>query len=350
MLEHGGNLLDAVRHFARPLEEWIDLSTGINPHYYPVPSLSGNAWHRLPEHSEALLAAACAYYGAPQMLAVAGSQAAIQALPRLRPPSRVLVSAPSYAEHAYQWQRAGHQLIRSNYAQLDEAVKEADVVVLCQPNNPTGEMIPPATLLDWRARLAVRGGWLIVDEAFADTLPASSVAAATSNEGLIVLRSVGKFFGLAGIRLGFVAATTPLLQRLADALGPWAISGPAQEIAIAALRNRAWQRSMRVILAQDGQRLRTMLKAAGIQSNGTDLFQWCSDAGLQQRSEALWKHMATHGIWIRRFTAPEVSLTATAQATVEHQQYQPHGVRFGLPGTEAAWQRLEQALNEWTKQ
>ncbi|MFZ6847163.1 threonine-phosphate decarboxylase CobD [Undibacterium sp. RuRC25W] len=339
MLEHGGNLRDAVNNFKRPLDQWLDLSTGINPRFYPAPSIADNAWHRLPEHSDELIAAAMTYYGAPEMLAVAGTQAAIQSLPHLRHAlsghSKVLVSAPSYAEHAHQWRRGGHQVTDCIYPLLEAAIDQADVVVLCNPNNPTGEMVEPETLLTWAARLAQRGGWLVVDEAFGDTVPALSVASHTKQPGLIVLRSVGKFFGLAGIRLGFVAAQSELLQRLGAMLGPWTVSGPAQQIAIAAFGDVAWQADTRHYLQQQGQRLRDLLSDASISSSGTDLFQWSSHRDLEGRTELLWHFMAERGIWLRWF----------AQAP-----FRPHGVRFGLPGTEVGWQRLNHALNEWTQQ
>ena len=240
MLEHGGNLRDAAREYGRPLADWIDLSTGINPHWYAAPAPNANAWHRLPEADPALADAACAYYGAPAMLPVAGTQAAIQALPRLRAPSRVVVAAPSYAEHAHHWGQHGHQLQQVPYAQLAGAVDSCEVLVICNPNNPTGERIAPELLLDWANRLAARGGWLVVDEAFGDTETQASLGKHTYRPGLIVLRSVGKFFGLAGLRLGFVAAHPPLLATLADLLGPWTVSGPTQQVALAALTDTPW--------------------------------------------------------------------------------------------------------------
>ena len=339
MLEHGGNLRDAVKNFGRPLEDWIDLSTGINPYFYPVPTVSAQAWHRLPEPSDALIDAAKSYYKAPQILPVAGTQAAIQALPRLRhtthPTSRVVVSAPSYAEHAYQWRQAGHAVTECLYAELDAAVPAADVVVVCNPNNPTGEMLEATQLLTWSRHLAARGGWLIVDEAFADTIPGISVAAHSQQPGLIVLRSVGKFFGLAGIRLGFVAAESSLLRMLSSFLGPWTISGPAQEIAIAALRDSHWQQQTTQHLQEQGYRLRSLLLTHQISSSGTDLFQWASHRDLNSCTEIFWQSMAQHGIWLRWFAEGAA---------------RPHGVRFGLPGSEAGWERLEHALFAWSKQ
>ncbi|WP_394779238.1 threonine-phosphate decarboxylase CobD [Undibacterium sp.] len=330
MLEHGGNLNDAVRHFGRPLHDWVDLSTGINPRFYPAPQIADNAWHRLPEKSDALQAAAQAFYGAPHMLAVAGTQAAIQALPRLRPTCRVVVSAPSYAEHAYQWRQGGHDVREVPYAELAAAVPDADVVVICNPNNPTGAGVLPQMLLQWAEQLQARGGWLVVDEAFADTLPGMSTAAWANRPGLIVLKSVGKFFGLAGVRLGFVAAEPALLARLETLLGPWAVSGPAQQIACAALTDTEWQQHTRSYLQQQGDRLRALLRMHGCRSSGTDLFQWCVDGDLRMQTEELWRHLAEQGIWVRLFK----------QAA--------RGLRFGLPADDAAWQRLEQAFALWT--
>lgn len=328
MLEHGGNLRDAARAFGRPLEDWLDLSTGINPHWYPVPATSASAWHRLPEADPNLALAACNYYGAPAMLPVAGTQAAIQALPRLRAPSRVVVAAPSYAEHAHHWAQHGHDLRQVAYRELEAFVDDCDVLVVCNPNNPTGERIAPDVLLDWAGKLSARGGWLVVDEAFGDTEDAASLAAHTGQAGLIVLRSVGKFFGLAGLRLGFVAAHPALLAQLADLLGPWTVSGPAQQVALAALNDTGWQAAMRTRLQQEGERLRQLLAAHGIASGGTALFQWWPEA----QAEQFWQHMAQHGVWVRLF------------------RHAAHGIRLGLPPDEPAWLRLQQALIAWTKE
>lgn len=325
MLEHGGNLHDAVRLFGRPRADWLDLSTGINPVPYPAPALEAGIWHRLPEPDGLLAAAAERYYGAPRMLPVAGSQAAIQALPALRTPSRVVVAGPAYAEHARHWARHGHNMREVAYRDLDGAVDRCDVMVVCNPNNPTGERVAPAALLAWAAQLAGRGGWLLVDEAFADIDGQSSVAAWSDRPGLIVLRSPGKFFGLAGLRLGFVAAGAGLLERLADAIGPWTVSSAAQQIGRAALEDRAWQHAARQRLQAEGLRLQAALRAAGIASGGTALYQWWPEA----RAELFWRTMAENGIWVRLFTGGA------------------GGIRCGLPPDEAGWRRLETALQAW---
>ena len=273
-----------------------------------------------------MLDAAQCYYRAPRMLAVAGTQAAIQALPRLRVPSRVVVASPSYAEHLHHWSQHGHCTSAVPYDELDAAIDTSDVLVVCNPNNPTGATVPRDTLLEWARRLAARGGWLVVDEAFADTDGAHSVADAAQTPGMLVLRSVGKFFGLAGLRLGFVAAQEDILTQLADLLGPWAVSGPAQQVARAALEDDAWQQATLARLHSAGKRLRALLADHGIASHGTALFQWWPEP----HAEAFHEHMAQRGIWVRLFREAA------------------RGIRLGLPPDEAGWQRLELALNEWT--
>ena len=330
MLEHGGNLNDAVIRYGIARADWLDLSTGINPDFYPAPALRADAWHRLPEASDALAAAACAYYGAPQMLPVAGTQAAIQALPQLRlrehGVARVVVAAPAYAEHAHRWQQAGHTMREVGYADLADAVGACEVMVVCNPNNPTGARVAPDVLLGWAQQLAARGGWLVVDEAFGDTTPQLSVAAHTGAQaGLIVLRSVGKFFGLAGVRLGFVAAQDDILNGLREWLGPWSVSGPAQQIGIAALRDVDWQQNTRERLLLAGERLQRLLAGYGIDSSGSAMYQWWPE----QKAVAFHDCMARQGIWVRLFTRGA------------------GGVRLGLPPDEAGWQRLQQGLQAW---
>lgn len=327
MLEHGGNLREAIALFGGERADWIDLSTGLNPRGYPSPAVAGDAWHRLPEPDPLLAEAAQTYYGAPHMLAVAGTQAAIQALPQMRVPCRVAIASPSYAEHAHHWQRHGHAVNAVPYAELEQALTQCDVMVVCNPNNPTGATVPPERLLEWALALASRGGWLVVDEAFADVTPDISVAAWSNRPGMVVLRSLGKFFGLAGARVGFVAANTQLLTLLNSMLGPWTISGPAQQIARAALVDSAWQNATRERLLIDGARLRKLLANAGIASTGCSMFQWWPES----QPEAFRQHMAERHIWVRLFPLAG------------------RGIRIGLPPDEQSWLRLKQALNDWNQ-
>ena len=322
MLEHGGGLRAAAARYGIALGDWLDLSTGINPQGWPVPLPPPMVWQRLPETDDGLETAAAAYYGTPQLLPVAGSQAAIQALPGLREPGRVGVLQPSYAEHAHAWRRAGHQLEWLPPDQLDTAADRLDALVLVNPNNPTGQGFDPAMLLNWRARLAKRGGWLVVDEAFMDASSDQGLTAQAGLPGLIVLRSLGKFFGLAGARVGFALAESALRERLREALGPWPVSGPARWVATQALTDHAWQAQTRIRLAQAGKRLADLLQRQGLSvAGGTGLFQWAPLPEADFWQDAL----ARRGILVRRFTNPP-------------------GLRFGLPGTEPAWRRLELAL------
>ncbi|WP_445371897.1 threonine-phosphate decarboxylase CobD [Methylomonas sp. HW2-6] len=326
MLEHGGRLRQAASRYGIPLAEWLDLSTGINPNGWPVPAVPTECWQRLPEDDDALMPAARDYYGNSSILAVAGSQAAIQTLPLLRGRSRVGVLAPAYAEHAANWQHAGHQLIELAFHAevIERALDDLDVLIVINPNNPTGTLWEPDRLLNWHRRLSRRGGWLLVDEAFADSIPEYSLAALPVRPGLIVLRSIGKFFGLAGIRCGFVIAEAELLVRLAEALGPWSISYPSRYVAAAALADREWQQNNSIELKQQGQRLRQLLDAAGFApTGGCDLFQWVAN----EKAALLHDALARQGILTRLFDSPA-------------------SLRFGLPGNEQVWYKLARVLRD----
>ena len=324
MLEHGGRLRQAAGRYGIRLSDWLDLSTGINPNGWPVPAIPAACWQRLPEDDDDLLPAARAYYQNDSLLPVAGSQAAIQTLPLLRPPCRVGVLQPAYAEHAAGWQKAGHQLRIVDAYSLNRQLDELDVLILINPNNPTGKLWTPEQLLDWHAKLNRRGGWLIVDEAFMDGMPGYSLSALPVRPGLIVLRSIGKFFGLAGIRCGFVVAEQSLLARLAETLGPWTISHPGRFVAAQALADRDWQQRTAAALQQQGVRLRELLiKNGWPPRGGCHLFQWLQTADAADLHELL----AQQGILTRLFD-------------------QPASLRFGLPKDEPAWRRLATALTQ----
>ena len=221
MLEHGGRLRAAAQQYGILLSEWLDLSTGLAPWPFSFPAVPASVWQRLPEAEDGLASVAAPRYGAAQVLPVAGAQAAIQLLPQLRSAgSRVGIAAPCYAEHAHAWQRAGHRLLELRDEAIEAALDELDVLLLVNPNNPTGRVFAPEQVLAWHERLAARGGWLVVDEAFIDATPELSLAAHSHTPGLIVLRSFGKFYGLAGVRLGFVLAEPSLLNDLNKRLGP----------------------------------------------------------------------------------------------------------------------------------
>ena len=324
MLKHGGNLRQAARQYGIPLEQWLDLSTGINPNGWPVPAISPDSWLHLPQADDGLELAAQAYYQAPHVLPVAGSQAAIQVLPMLRAAGKVGMLAPAYAEHHYNWSRHGHTIINLTFDRIEQHLSELDVLLLVHPNNPTGQCYQTAQLLDWHRQLQARGGCLIVDEAFIDTTPQASLAAYTARPGLIVLRSLGKFFGLAGARCGFVLAEPAFLAQLRDRLGPWSLSGPTREVARLALGDTAWQIQTRQSLLAQAERLKQLLSCYSLgPDGGSSLFQW------RQHPQAFKIHvaLARQGIWTRYFEAPA-------------------SLRVGLPATETQWQVLQRALQE----
>lgn len=320
---HGGDLHAARACYGLALEDWLDLSTGINPHAYPVTSPPPSAWQRLPESDDGMESAARTFYGTQDLVAVAGTQMAIKLLPQLRAPSRVLLSAPSYAEHAYAWGTAGHRLSTRPARSIDDqAVTGADVVVLVNPNNPDGYRYPLARLQRWREQLARRGGWLVVDEAFMDATPEQSLLRHTLPPGLIVLRSFGKFFGLAGTRVGFVCAEPALLEALSDAAGPWTVAGPSRAVARQALLDRVWQRRTRDWLEERSSVVGRLLDDCGLPpAASTPLFHWVPTDSACAWQEAL----ARRGIWTRRFE-------------------QPSALRIGLTQDDAAHKRLRDAL------
>ncbi|MEM5389032.1 threonine-phosphate decarboxylase CobD [Paraburkholderia phymatum] len=323
-VQHGGNLHEAARRYAIPYDAWLDLSTGINPHGYPVPPVPADAWRRLPDSDDGFAERAARYYGAPDashVLPVAGSQAAIRMLPLVLERGTVGIVPLTYGEYAPAFARAGHQVAALDVARsmLPDDITHAVVV---NPNNPTAEHVSAAQLLQWHEALRARGGTLIVDEAFADSMPAQSLTACTDREGLVVLRSPGKFFGLAGVRAGFVLGCPRLLEALDEALGAWTVSGPARHAVSAAFADTAWQHAMRERLAHDSTRLVALLKTQGFDVHATPLFAWIADP----RAAQLHRALAQQGVWTRFFA-------------------EPASVRFGLPATEAQWLRFEESLH-----
>lgn len=322
MLEHGGRLLRAAREYGVPPEQWLDLSTGISPFAWPVPPLPASVWQRLPEDDDGLTEAACAYYETAHLLPVAGSQAAIQALPRLRGPSRVGVISPGYNEHAHAWRRAGHAVEALPAAVLLAEVSRFDVIVLIHPNNPGGDRFGRRDLLACHDALAARGGWLIVDEAFMDATPGDSLCREARCAGLVVLRSSGKFFGMAGARAGFVVAHPTLLEPLRDQLGPWTLSGPTRYVLKQALADHAWHAAAREWLRSSSDRLASLLACRDMTPTaGSAFFQWWRDA----RAEIVHVALARQGIFTRLFA-------------------EPASLRFGLPADDAGFERLDKAL------
>ncbi len=322
---HGGALEVARRLAPGAPEPWIDLSTGINPHAYPLPDLGPEAWSRLPESGalERLEAAAAQRYGADPVCTVAGpgSQALIQALSHLLPRGAVGALGPTYNGFASAFAAAGARVVEAR--QLEE-MQDVDAAIVVNPNNPDGRITPRPALLDLHERLARRRGVLIVDEAFADFDGHSeSLTSCLPATRAVVLRSFGKAYGLAGLRLGFALASPDIVPFLRAAIGPWPISGPGIAIGIRALSDSDWLEAMRGRLGQEAVRLDALLHRAGWRIiGGTHLYRLAAHAD----ARAAFEQLLAEGILTRPF----------ADA--------PDRLRFGIPGDENAWERLARAL------
>jgi cobalamin biosynthetic protein CobC len=326
-LPHGGDLSAAQRLFADAPKPFIDLSTGINPNPYPLPPLPAELFARLPDAvaTACLVAAAATSYGAPSAAHVVpapGTQILLPLVAGLVRPGRAAILSPTYNEHARAARLAGHSVIETRES---AALGDADLAIVANPNSPDGRLIDREALLALAAKLRGRGGILVVDEAFMDVGPPGiSLAGDVGRGNLVVLRSFGKFFGLAGIRLGFALLDRPYAVRLAAMLGPWAVSGPALAIGAAALVDTAWIEETRQRLSAAAGRLDGILIGAGLGiPGGTALFRLVRTPA----APALFHHLGRAGILVRKF---------------------PHDatwLRFGLPAGEEDWQRLQIAMD-----
>ncbi len=330
-IAHGGRLIEARRLFPSAPEPFIDLSTGINPHAYPVGPIATDALARLPEAEDILRlqAVAAAAYGVADpgmVVATPGTQIAISLLPALLGCRRAVVLEPTYAEHRAAWENAGLP-VEAAYgieAFTQWALQPGTAAILCNPNNPDGRRLPVGRLLELAAEQASHGGMLVCDEAFVDLEPdLAGLGSSLPHPGLLVLRSFGKSYGLAGVRLGFVLASPERAARLRNAFGPWAISGVAIQAGCLALADPAWRAAMADRLRRAGADLDRLLQRHGLRCHGgTALFRLYGSS----RASALHRHLGEAGLLVRRF------------------DHDPGLLRFGLPGEAEAWARLEAAL------
>lgn len=320
---HGGHLQSACVQYGGTPSDWIDLSTGIAPWSYPLPAVPESVWQRLPEDHDGLESAASHYYQVDesQLLPIAGSQWAIEQIPRLyAKPLDVAILANGYAEHPAAWQAAGHQVVFvDDMATLLATATQYDAAVIIQPHNPLGIIATLSQLTALKNRL--KQGILVLDEAFADsanhpTLPLSP--------HMWRLKSVGKFFGLAGIRLGFVLAIETHIEQLAKQQSPWSVSHVARWAGAQAFADRLWQDQQRLRLSEQRNRLERLLTDMTLSLlASTDYFVTIT----HPQSESLFHSALAHRILLRHFPAF-------------------NGIRFGLPRTEGDWFRLESWLQE----
>ncbi len=319
MRDHGGNIDAAMARYGGAPEDWIDLSTGINRVPYPLPPIPPDAWTALPTRAaQARLCAAAraAYRTGAAILPVAGAQAAIQMIPRLCPPGRARVLAPTYNEHAAALRAAGWAV---EEVAEPAALAGVDLAVVVNPNNPDGRCLSPDRVRD----IARTTGRLVVDESFADATPGLSLASGPATPGLMVLRSFGKFYGLAGVRLGFVLGAEVDINTLAATAGPWPVSGAAIAIGAVALADDAWAAQTANRLAADGRRVDSLAARAGWRlAGGSSLFRLYDTQDAARAQDRL----ARARIWSRIFP------------------YSATWLRLGLPGGEPEWDRLAAAM------
>jgi cobalamin biosynthetic protein CobC len=328
-LPHGGELSVARRLFPDAPEPFIDLSTGINPNPYPLPHFLAELFARLPEADAlaSLAAIAAKAYGAPSAAHVVpspGTQILLPLAAGLVRPGRAAILAPTYSEHSRAATLAGHAVTETSDI---SALADAELALVTNPNNPDGRALAKEDLIAVAKKLHTRGGVLMVDEAFMDVgPPGASLAPDVSRGNIIVLRSFGKFFGLAGVRLGFALATPPLAARLSALLGPWAVSAPALAVGGQALADQAWIETTRRRLKQAAARLDAILTGSGLELiGGTALFRLVQSSAASE----LFRHLGRAGILTRVFP--------------EHATW----IRFGLPAAEQDWQRLQIAMADF---
>ena len=315
--DHGGNLVEARARFGGAPGDWLDLSTGINPLPYPVGPVAPEAWAQLPDPADLarLEGAARAAYRVPEgaeVIAAPGASALVAAMPRLAETGTVAIPAPTYNEHAAAFRAHGWRVV-------ERPAEGTGAAVIVNPNNPDGRR--------WEADdlrlLAEALPLLVIDESFMDPTPEASLCPYAGAEGVVILRSFGKFYGLAGLRLGFAVTGPKTAMRLRDWLGPWAVSGPAITLGVAALRDRDWAEATQERLVADSVRAITLGARAGwCHVGGAQLFNTFETPDAAAAHEAL----ARAHIWSRIFP------------------YSATWLRLGLPGDEAEWARLEAAL------
>ncbi len=322
MRDHGGDLDRARALYGA--QDWIDLSTGINRVPYALPDLAPQVWADLP-HASALSAleqaASDSYAATGPVIALSGAQAAIQLVPRLAKGTRAAVLSPSYNEHSAALRAMGWDVTQTPDL---SAMAGADLAVVVNPNNPDGRFWRPEVL----AELSAQVGLLVVDESFTDPTPDLSLAPHLAGLGgrVLVLRSFGKFYGLAGLRLGFLLTGTDAMAARVRALsGPWAVSGPAIAIGTHALCDTDWQRATTDRLTADSARLADIGTRAGWQVVGCTALFCTFDTGDATRAQ---DRLARAGIWTRRFP------------------YSDGWLRLGLPGSAQEWARLDAALSQ----
>jgi len=344
MLVHGGQLNKIAEFYQIPLKQWLDLSTGISPNSYPIPEIPQNIWQQLPQPSQELIESAKSYYGTKNINVTSGSQAVIARLPHIylkginKPASKIEVWLPKvgYKEHEKSWRDAGFVIKQYQHLPVLQDLKQHAIVVVINPNNPTGKLQQQQALKKLLNIVESLSGWLIIDEAFMDVIEENqSLIHLTENKHLFVLRSFGKFFGLAGIRIGFLSAHQCWLSKLQQLASPWEVNGPAQFIANQALNDHAWQLAQRQKLSVLSIKLEQLLVKTflGNSDKNTDQSNNIYGCGLfktlvHPQASELYQSLCRQGLYVRLCD-------------------ERHALRFGIPDQEQ-YSKLEKLLHQHT--
>lgn len=347
---HGGALQKAITEFGIAAEHWIDLSTGISPYPWPIPIIPQEIWQTLPDTGDGLTVKAADYYGcrSSDILPISGSQFAIEHIPRAFNPSTVAMPVWGYAEHSYQWQLAGHKIFWYNsYDELLSLVETGQVkrAVVINPNNPSTEFFTQLQLQNIQQVIKNNNGQLLVDEAFADSSMEHSLCNLLAEKccppELIILRSVGKFFGLAGIRLGFIIAHSSFIQGLEQQLAPWAVNNIARFVGINALSDTTWQQQQRQRLTEQSSSWQAHLELL------LPDFDWhradCFITGFASKKhcEALYSKLGSCAVLVR--------LLCSAREGLQHNMHDGAALRFGLPADSQRVEIIERIKSlKWT--
>jgi cobalamin biosynthetic protein CobC len=330
---HGGQLENIKRAYPNQALPWIDLSTGISPYAYTV---SDNDIRTidlkcLPQDHNCLTQAAYEYYGTKQLSVIPGSMWAIQMLPVIRKltandPRPVLLPRQGFNEHGKAWTGQGYNIETYERLPTLDQLNRAQVCIVINPNNPTGSLIEMAELTGILNILSASNAWLIVDEAFIDPYQnlKYSMSSQTNKEGLIVLRSFGKFFGLAGLRLGAILANKEIQIQVSMMLNNWSLSNVSQAIGQKAWQDKAWQAETKDKLIISGERLQTLFTKLNYKTVGTVFFQTLYMANAKE----FYQYLLSSGIYTRFLDKQD-------------------GVRFGLPSLESQWERLELVITSF---
>ena len=305
---HGGQLNRVAKQYQIPEQEWLDLSTGIAPFSYPIPDIPNKIWQDLPTISGSLIAAAKAYYQAEHCWPVAGSQQLIEKLPTLwnekinaetsNSNKHVYLPKVGYKEHQQAWFKAGYQL-HFYQNELPVEIEKNSVVVVINPNNPLTDTFSISKLIQLQKCCEKQHALLIIDEAFADIFESefSFVTHLNNTDDVIVLRSFGKFFGLAGLRVGFICSSKAWCETVQESIGPWSINGPALYIAELALKDKDWQKQQVERLQIQSNKMVELLKKqlplARIEANALFVTVFTLDAA------AIYDQLCKHAVYVR---------------------------------------------------